>query len=60
MVSILIGSTSGLLNQRADGGGGVLWLTVTGMVVSAYALATYLVLRWRRPARARAALAANR
>ena len=58
MVSVLLGATSGLLNEGTARG--VVWLTVAGMVVSAYALVLQLVLRRRRPARARAALSANR
>jgi hypothetical protein len=54
----LLTSTGILLDQIADGR--FIWLTVAAILLTAAALATYLVLRRRRPARAMAALAANR
>jgi hypothetical protein len=54
----LLTSTGILLEDIADGR--FIWLTVAAILLTAAALATYLVLRHRRPARAIAALAANR
>jgi hypothetical protein len=54
----LVTSTGILLDQIAEGR--FIWLTVAAILLTAAGLATYLVLRRRRPARATAALAANR
>jgi hypothetical protein len=54
----LLTSTGILLNEIADGR--FIWLSVAAILLTATALASYVVLRRRRPARATAALAANR
>ena len=57
-IAILLMSTGLLLDEIAEGR--FIGLSVAAILLTAAALANYLVLRLRRPARARAALAANR
>jgi hypothetical protein len=54
----LLISTGGLLDEIADRR--FIWLSVAAILLTATGLASYLVLNRRRPARATAALAANR